>query len=67
MLLSGKDNLGDVNERDIDSFIYAPVEDDDLWKIAMVKELIDVREGQYQIDNLTEEELEDILEYLCTI
>ena len=66
MLLTGKDNIEQVKELDVADVDYAPVIQEDLWKIRMVMELIDVRDGQLQLDNLSNEELEDTLEYLCT-
>ena len=66
MLLTGKDNIEQVKELDVADVDYAPVIQEDLWKIQMVMELIDVRDGQLQLENLSNEELEDTLEYLCT-
>jgi hypothetical protein len=66
MLLTGKDNIEQVKELDVADVDYAPVMQEDLWKIQMVMELIYVRDGQLQLENLSNEDLEDTLEYLCT-
>ena len=66
MLLTGKDNIEEVKEMDVADVDYAPVIQEDLWKIQMVMELIDVRDGQLKLDNFSNEELEDTLEFLCT-
>ena len=50
---------------DINEFEYAPVMPDDVWKVDMVKELIEVRAKQATIENFSDDELEEILEYLC--
>ena len=37
------------------------------WKIDLVMELLDVRYGQAGVENLTTVEVEEILQYICTI
>ena len=66
MLLFKKNNIDDVVEKDIIEYIYAPVEEKDEWKIQMVQELIDVKNDEIQIENITKEEADLIIEFLCT-
>ena len=66
MLLTGKDSIEEIKERDVVDVEYAPVNQEDHWKIQMVMEVIDVRDGQLQLENFSKEEIEDTLEYLCT-
>ena len=66
MLLLGKVNIDDIKIRDIDNFEYAAVLPDDKWKVDMVKEIIEIGADQLNVENFSEEELEEILEYLCT-
>ena len=65
MLLLGKVNIDDIKIRDIDNFEYAAVLPDDKWKVDMVKEIIEIGADQLNVENFSEEELEEILEYLC--
>ena len=66
MLLIGKDRVEDLKESDVASYEYAPVRSEDTWKITMVKELIDIREGKHEVEEFSKEELDEILEHLCT-
>ena len=66
LLLTGKHKIEDLNDSDVNNYCYAPVESEDLWKINMVREIIDVKAGQQNVDNFSEEELEEILNFLCT-
>ena len=66
MLLLGKVNIDDIKIRDIDNFEYAAVLLDDKWKVDMVKEIIEIRADQLNVENFSDEELDEILEYLCT-
>ena len=65
MVILGKHTIDEVKSRDINEFQYAPVMPDDVWKVDMVKELIEVRAKQATIENFSDDELEEILEYLC--
>ena len=65
MLLLGKHTIDEVKSCDINAFEYAPVMPDDVWKVDMVKELIEVRANQATIENFSDDELEEILEHLC--
>ena len=65
MLLLGKHTIDEVKSRDINEIQYAPVMPDDVWKVDMVKELIEVRANQATIENFSDDELEEILEHLC--
>ena len=38
----------------------------DEWRVGMVKEIIDVRNSNLEIENFVDEELEEILHYVCT-
>ena len=66
LLLTGKHKIEDLNYSDVDNYTYAPVEAEDLWKINMVREIVDVKAGQQNVDNFSEEELEEISNFLCT-
>ena len=60
-----KHTVDEVKYSDIDGYEYAPVKPDDVWRIDMVKELIEVRANQATIENFSEDEIEEILEHLC--
>ena len=66
MLLTGKNNIEEVKETDLNDMVYVPVNNEDLWKIKFVKELINTREGFLDVENFEDDELNEVLEYLCT-
>ena len=66
MLLFDKNRIEDIEEKDVIEYIYAPVETNDAWKVQMVKELIDVKNDELLVDNLSKEEVEFMIESLCT-
>ena len=66
MLLTGKNNIEEVKETDLDNMVYVPAKTEDLWKINFVKELVNIREGSINVENFEDDELNEVLEYLCT-
>ena len=66
MLLMGKVSVNDVTKKDIDMIEYFPMEKADCWKVDVIKEIIDVKNRIVHIDNVNLEELETILNNLCT-
>ena len=66
MLLTGKNTIEEVKETDLDNMVYVPVKNEDLWKIKFVKELINTREGFLYVENFEDDEVNEVLEYLCT-
>ena len=51
---------------DADKIEYFNMEKKDLWKVNIIKEIIDVKSKIANIDNFNTEELETVLTYLCT-
>ena len=65
LLLTSKDDISELVPSDVDKMVYQPVNPSDVWKINMVKELIDVKWGQAVVENLSNSDIEDIIEDIC--
>ena len=65
MLLTENNQIDDLKAGNVD-FAYHTVKEADTWKIDFVKELIDVKNDDLNVAGMNNEELEEILEYLCT-
>ena len=65
LLITDKFRVEGLKFKDIDDLTYAPVKEEDEWKIGLVKEMIDEKSGQSQVELMSQDELEEILEYLC--
>ena len=55
-----------MKTNDVDNYKYAPVKSDEMWKIDIVKELVEVRANQVQIEHFSEEEVNELIEHICT-
>ena len=47
------------------SLRYFPVPDDQHWRISLLLELLDARDKKIMIENLTAEEIVNIIEEVC--
>ena len=66
MLLLGKTSVSDVRREDVDSIEYFKLEPDESWKVDSIKELIEVKQGKVEVPGFDKDELDTILDYLCT-
>ena len=66
MLLVGKTSVDEVVKDDAESIEYHPIDKGDLWKVDAIKEIVEVKSRNLEIDDFQPEELENILTYLCT-
>ena len=64
--MTTKDDISELVPSDIHEMLYIPVAEHDEWRIEMVKELIDVKYGESVIENLSNTEIEELLENICT-
>ena len=65
MMKSGKNTIDDLNSRDTD-FDYHLVKKEDEWKIGFVKELVEVKQGDLEVEGLEPAEVEEMLRFVCT-
>ena len=65
MLLAGKSTLGEVldSKGDIE---YHKMTEEELWRPNLLKEIIDVLNDEKTVAMIDNDELEDILKFLCT-
>ena len=67
MRLVGKDSVEDVEKKNVEEVVYAVVRPEDAWKINMVQEIIEVKNKELWLQNLSQDEIDDTLHLICTI
>ena len=65
LLLVFKSDVNELTPADSLLIQYRKENDMNTWKIKMVKEIIELRNDTLHVENLNENELEEILHYLC--
>ena len=66
MMLVGRTRIEDITLHDFKLVKYHEISDAEKWKSAMIKELIDIKFGKLQAGNISTEETEEIMNFLCT-
>ena len=66
MLLVGKTSVESVTKVDGNKVEYVPLKQNDKWRIEFIKEIIEVKNKTFDIDNFQKEELQTRLTELCT-
>ena len=65
MELTGKNTIEELDTRNVD-FDYHKVKETDAWRINFAKELVEIRGGDLEVQGIESDELQQILEYICT-
>ena len=65
MLLMGEDSFKNVNKYNVDKINYYKVKMEDMWKVKIATEAMDVRDGNGEIATFKKEEIEAMLQFAC--
>ena len=65
VLQAGLNRVSDIRIGNCD-FEYHKVSEEDMWRIDFVRELVELRHEDLDVSGIETEDLQHILEYLCT-
>ena len=67
MILMNKNNIRELESFEVkESLSYNPVPEDQQWRIGFLREMIDVRAGDLEVDGFSVKEISEIIENICT-
>ena len=66
MLLVGKSRVVDVCKGDGDCIPYFELTKDEAWKVNVIEEIIDIKNNSIEVEYFNNDELDMILNLLCT-
>ena len=66
MLLLGKSSVDSVKYEDTAQLKYHLLDNEDLWKVNTIKEIIDIKSGVLDLPGFQMDEVEAIMNNLCT-
>ena len=61
-----KKPVGNLSIHDHIYFNYHPIQQENTYRPSVIKEILEVTHGQMSVDGFSNEELEEILHYICT-
>lgn len=66
LLQTAKTSIDKIVVNDANYIEYHKLAETDLWKVLLIRELTDVKFDEARIENLTIEDVETTLDFLCT-
>ena len=66
LLITDKSDVRDLLPSDASQLKYFPMDANENWKLPLIKEMIDTKQQQLEISNFTDDDLEEMLIFLCT-
>ena len=65
-LLAGREKFSDVSKDDIMKIQYFPINENDVWRVNLILEIIDNRNNDLEVPGFSADEISEILNYACT-
>ena len=66
MKLMKKESISELKSSSVKAdFKYKPVPEQEMWRMSILEELLEVRENQFEIRGFDQKEIEEILEFVC--
>ena len=58
-------SISDLNNSDIDKLEYSVTPEREKWRIRFVEELLNIRLGKMEVPGFTQENITEMLDYVC--
>ena len=66
LLLTDKLSVDQLVESDAEDINYHSIEDDKRWRIILMEELMEMRDGDMEVSGWDQEELDQIINFVCS-
>ena len=66
MQYCGKSRISELTSVEVGKMTYHAIPNNEVWRINLVEELLDIRSNISDIDDWSKDELSDLLEYIST-
>ena len=66
MLLVGKSKVEDVCFQDHAKLSYFTIDRENKWRIPMIQEIVNLKQGDQEVEGFDYHEVNDMLDHLCT-
>ena len=66
MLRTQKSSVDELSKEDYKKIDYHKIRDEEQWRLSLIDEIIDIRYKQLDVEGFESEEIEEILNYVCT-
>ena len=66
LLQTDKRDVDELGKSDVRSIKYFEIDNEEKWKATLLNEVIDARDATLHVDGFNEEEMQSLIEFLCT-
>ena len=66
LLRTDKTCIDDLNPNDAFQIRYHPMKPEELWRLPFINDIIEIKNEQMMVPNISESDLDDMLDVLCT-
>ena len=66
MLDYGLTSINDITTETIKTKQYAEIPENESWRVPLVKEIVSIKNGPYEVTNFTANEISEILDFAAT-
>ena len=67
LLKTDKTSIQDLVPNDTLNIEYHPIQEDEKWKVSFIQELIEAKNSNLEVVDFTDDELDEIMEFLCVM
>ena len=67
LLKTDKTSIRDLVPNDVLNIEYHPIQEDENWKVSFIQELIEAKNSNLEVVDFTDDELDEIMEFLCVM
>ena len=64
--MTNKSDVDELVPADCSEVKYHPISENDKWKVNFIREATDVKFKQLEVNGFNPEEIEEIIDYLCS-
>ena len=64
--LCNKNNVDDLEPSDADEIPYHPIPENEKWRLYILEDIIRARMNHSELEGFSVQELDDIVEFVCT-
>ena len=65
MLLCQKETIHDLKTSDLDNLTYQTIPEDEMWRLSLIKELLEIRRNDLELNGFSEEEVSSLIDCVC--
>ena len=66
MLLTERSSVDEICREDYKKIDYHKINDSEQWRVSIIEEIIDIKYNQLDVEGFEAEEIEEILNFVCT-